>query len=371
MRKMVLLNVGPVMISEKVRKAMLGPDLCHRHADFTDLLRSVLERLTVVHRGNRSFASIILGGSGTASLEAVISSVVRKGRLLVLSNGYYGDKIEKIARIHKIGVRTLRWNWGERIEESGVERILKSDSKINYVAMVHNETSTGMLNPIGPVGDIVSKNEKMFIVDAISSIGAEDLDVMRDNIDFCVGSPNKCIESVPGLSFVCADREKLESLKGLPPRTSYLDLYNHFVYEEGLGERIGTPFTPPVQVLYALNTALDILLKEGIENRRKRYYSVALRIRNGLGNLGFKFFLPPEYRCNSLTSIITPKNVPYETLRSRLEDEGFVIYAGQGVIQQKTFRIGNMGILKIKDIRRFLSSISSVLNEINERPCYS
>jgi len=366
-----LLNVGPVLVSDKIRTALLQPDLCHREVEFTEILNNVRRKLTKVFRGDHQYTTIIFGGSGTASLEAVISSVIRKGKLLILSNGYYGEKIERIANIHNIDTRILKYGWGERIKESEVESILKSDAKINFVAMVHNETSVGMLNRITSIGRLISKYEKVFIVDAISSVGVEDLDVVRDNIHFCVGSPNKCIESIPGLSFVCANKQELEKLKGLPPNTSYLDLYNYYAYEEGLGERIGTPFTPPVQTFYAIDVALDMLSEEGIEKRRIRYASMAKIIRDGLEKLGFKLFLPPEHRCNSITSIITPKNISYRTIHDKLKEKGFIIYAGQGNLEEKMFRVGNMGVLTIKDVNRFLGSLRSILEELDEYPSYS
>lgn len=368
---MVLLNVGPVMVSSKVRNALLQADLCHREIEFAEILNRVRDRLTRVCKGDSKYATVILGGSGTASLEAVISSTMRGGRLLVLSNGYYGEKIASVARIHKISVRTLRHKWGERISESKVEKLLKSDSRLKSVAMVHNETSTGMLNQITEVGNLASKYGAQLLVDAISSVGVEDLDVVRDNIHFCVGSPNKCIESIPGLSFVCASREKLEELAGLTPATSYLDLYNHYLYEEGLGERLGTPFTPPVQALYALDVALDVLLEEGVENRRKRYALRAKIIRNGLEKLGFRLFLPPEFRCSSITSVFTPKNISYRTLHDELKKRGFVIYAGQGNFEETMFRVGNMGALTARDLTRFLDVLKSILKELNKSPLVS
>jgi len=371
MKKTILLNVGPVMVSDRVRNALLQPDLCHREVEFTEILSRVREKLTKVFKGNDQFTTVIFGASGTGSLEAVVSSVIRKKRLLVLSNGYYGEKIARIARVHKIDVRVLRYDWGKRIEKSEVETILRSDPKVGFVALVHNETSTGMLNQITPIGELVSKYRKQFIVDAISSIGVEDLDVARDRIHFCVGSPNKCIQSIPGLSFVCASRQKLEELKEIPSATSYLDLYNQYVYEEGSGERLGTPFTPPVHGFFALDVALDELLEEGIENRRQRYASMAKFIRDGLEKFGFKLFLPPESRCNSITSVITPKNISYKTLHDALKKRGFVIYAGQGNLEEKMFRVGNMGALTIDDLKRFLDSLRSIFEELNQYPSYS
>lgn len=370
MKKFVLLNVGPVIVPEKVRDALLQPDLCHREIEFSELLNETRRKLIKVFKASDLYSLIILGGSGTAAIEAVLSSVITEGRLLVLSNGYYGEKIVKIAQIHKIDTFTLKYNWGEKIKQSDVEYLLNNDPEIKFVAMVHNETSTCMLNDVKEVGDLTLKYDKTFIVDAVSSAGVENLDVIKDNIDFCIGSPNKCIESIPGLSFICASKKKLEGIKDFPPKTSYLDLYTYYLYEEGLGERSGTPFTPPVQCFYALDVALDLLLEEGIDNRRKRYLSLAKLVRGRLQELGFKLFLDPECMCSSITSILTPNNISYKLLHDKLKEKGFVIYAGQGSIQDKMFRVGNMGSLTITDIERFLDSLKFILEEINEHPDY-
>jgi 2-aminoethylphosphonate-pyruvate transaminase len=367
---MILLNPGPVIVSESVRKALLKPDICHREAEFAELLNEVRAKLTKVFKANRNYSTVILGGSGTASLEAVISSVVRAGRLLVLSNGYYGEKIADIARIHGIDTRAFRKRWGEQISIREIERTLKADKKIRHVATVHNETSTGMLNDVSAIGKLVSQYKKTFIVDAISSVGAEDLSVSRDEIHFCVGTPNKCIESVPGLSFVCVNRKELQKLKGLPAKSSYLDLYNHYVYEEGSGERSGTPFTPPVQAVYALDKALNLLFREGIGCRRRRYSSAAKRLRDGLEQLGFRLFLPRQMMSNSITSIVTPRNITYGELHDRLKDKGFIIYAGQGKLITRIFRVANMGALTKRDLNGFLHSMKMVLQDLNVTPEY-
>ena len=366
-----MLNVGPVIVPDKVRNAQLQPDLCHRESEFTELLNNTRQKLMKVFKGNDQYSMLIFGGSGTAAIEAVLSSLIRGGRLLVLSNGYYGEKVAKIAQIHNIDTFVLKYEWGEKIKASDVEDLLKSDREIKFVAMIQNETSTCMLNDVREVGDLTSKYGKTFIVDAVSSVGVENLDVVSDHIDFCIGSPNKCIESIPGLSFVCACEKKLDALKNFPPRTSYLDLYTYYLYEDGLGERSGTPFTPPVQSIYALDVALDLLLEEGIGNRRKRYVSLARLVREGFKEFGFKLFLDPKCMCNSITSILTPKNISYELLHDKLKEKGFVIYAGQGNIENKIFRVGNMGALTVADIKRFLESIKSILDELNEYPKYS
>jgi 2-aminoethylphosphonate-pyruvate transaminase len=362
-KRMILLNVGPVMIPEKVRNALLKPDLCHREPEFSELLSNVRKNLSQAFKCNSKHTTLLLGGSGTASLEATITSVVRDGKFLVLANGYYGEKMAKIARIHGINTEVMDFGWGKRIMAQDVEKKLKSDHAIKFIGIVQTETSTAMLNNVREICELAVKHDKTLINDAIASIGVEDLDVDRDGMHFCIGSANKCIEGIPGCSFVCAARDRLEELKNLPPKTSYLDLYQHYIYEEGLGERPGTPFTPPVQVIYALDEALNLLLEESIEKRRERYANLARIIRDGLEKFGFGLFLPREVMCNSITSVFTRKDIPYQTLHGKLKEQGFIIYAGMGALESKFFRIGNMGALTLDHIEKFLHSMELILKE--------
>ena len=362
-KRMVLLNVGPVIVPERVRNALLKPDMCHREPEFSELLSNVRRKLAQAFKSNKH-STILLSGSGTAAIEATISSVVRDGKLLVLSNGYYGDKMAKIARLHCINTEVMDFGWGQEITVHDVDKKLNSDAAIRFVGMVHTETSTAMLNHVREIGELAEKYDKILITDAMASIGVEDLDVNRDRIDFCIGSANKCIEGFPGCSFVSADRSRMEELKDLPPRTSYLDLCQHYRYEEGLGERAGTPFTPPVQIIYALDEALNLLLEESIEKRRERYANLAGRIRDDLEELGFGFLIPREAMCNSITSVLTRSDLPYQTLHDQLKDEGFIIYAGMGSMESKFFRVGNMGALTLEEINRFLDSMKSIVKKL-------
>jgi len=371
MRKWVLLNVGPCVVPEKVRNALLQPDIVHRETEFFEILTRTRENLMKIYKANDNYTTVIICGSGTAGLEATISSVVRNGKLLIVSNGYYGEMLmTSIARTHNIETELLKYEWGEGIKTSDVEDKLKSDQGIKYVTMVHTETSTGILNELDEIAELVSDYDKTFIVDSTASIGAEDLDVVRSKIDFCIGSPNKCIESVPGVSMVCCDKEKLEELKDVSPRTWYLNLYNYYRYEEGLGERTGTPFTPPVQVFYALDEAFNLLLQEGVEKRRERYANLAKLVRDGFEDMGFRLFLPRETLCCCITPIRTPKNLPYQLLHDQVKEDGFIIYAGMGTRADLFFRVGNMGQLTKNEITGFLNSVRSTLEERKLYPQY-
>lgn len=360
-KKMILLNVGPVNIPERVRNALLKPDLCHREPEFAELLSNVRRKLNQAFRCRNKHTTLLLSGSGTASVEATIASVIRDGKFLVLSNGYYAEKMAKIALLYGIKTDLMNFGWGKEIVSGEVEKKLKSDSATRFIGIVHTETSTAMLNDVHTIGELATQYGKTLIVDAMASIGVEDLDMERDGMHFCMGSANKCIEGIPGCSFVCSDKSKLDELKSLAPRTSYLDLYQHYKYEEGSGERSGTPFTPPVHVIYALDEALNYLLEESIEKRRERYANLAKTVRDGLEELGFKLFIPRETMCNSITSVLTPSNISYQMLHDKLKEQGFIIYAGMGALESKFFRVGNMGALTPDDMKEFLRCTKMIM----------
>lgn len=358
MKKMVLLNPGPVMVSDAVRKCLMQPDMCHREPEFSEILSRVRQKLLFVFGGTKEYCTMVLTGSGTASLDATLSSVVKRDKkILVIVNGGFGERLEQIATTYNMQKEVLRYNWGEPPQIEQVAKLLEEDKGIDVVAMCHQETSTGMINPVRKVGELCKKYQRTLVVDAISSLGGEKLSVTEDNIDFCISSANKSIASFPGLSFVCAKRDKLDSTKD-NRRTFYLDLYTHFYNEEILN---GPPFTPAVQIFFALETALDELIAEGIDNRINKYKTLAETIRNGLAKLGLELFLPPQHRSNTVTSVLLPQGISFEALHNELKAKGFIIYAGKGPLSEKTFQVANMGALTTEDIYKFLAAFEASL----------
>lgn len=360
MKKEILLTVGPVNISEKVRKALLCPDMCHREKEFYDVLTRVRKKLVKLAGGNEEYASVIFTGSGTASIEAVISSV--HGKLFTIINGIYGERIDEIAK--RYGIERTSIDFGfDYPDLEKIEEILKNDTRITHVAVVHNETTTGMLTPLHEIGKLVKKYDKILIVDAMSSFGGHELNVVDDNIDFCISGPNKCLQGLPGISFLITKKSFLEDLKDKRPRNLYLDLYNQYRGEEDRD----IPFTFAIQILFSLDAALDELLNEGLENRIIRYKNLATILRDGLEKLGFKLLLSRKQISNVVTTVLLPEYISYEELHDRLKERGFIIYGGKSTLSGKTFRLGNMGILTQNDIKKFLSVLKEVLGELRKK----
>lgn len=364
MKKLILLNPGPVNVSDKVRNALLRGDICHREDEFAKIQRNVREMLVETFAKNGDYTAVVFTGSGTAAMEAAISSSLSEGKtILVINNGVYGERTSKIASIYKFNKIELTYGWKQLPDYGEIEDTLKTNPEIEVVAVVHHETSTGLINPVKEIGEICKKYGKVFLIDSISGLGGEEIDLVGDNVDICIGSANKCIQGLPGLSFVIAKKEQMDRMGSLPARSLYLYIPTQWENQE----RDGTPFTPTIPIFYALEAALEELREEGVNNRIVRYKKASSILREGFNRLGLKLFLPEELLSNTITALYLPNGVSYEDLHDRLRKEGFVIYAGQARLKEEIFRVANMGDLKPKELTNFLESLERVLGEVGCR----
>lgn len=357
----VLLNPGPANTTPSVRQALVMPDLCHREPEFFGMMRSVRERLVRLVTGKRDWTAVLFTGSGTAAVEAAICAAVPpEGGLLVVNNGVYGDRMVKIARAHAIRTEVLTFDHVTPVPVGDVERVLATRPQITHVALVHHETTTGLLNPVADVARVAARNGRRVIVDAMSSLFGESLDVTQDGIDFVTASANKCLQGVPGVSFVLARRRALEALKGRAPRTIYLDLYDHWVQQEA----DNTPFTPAVQVLHAMEQALIELEAEGVATRIGRYAENCRVLRDGMIQLGFEILVAEGARSHILTTFRLLPGLTYDGLHDAMKRRGYIIYAGQGKIRTYAFRVANMGTLTPADMKDVVAAFAASLEEL-------
>lgn len=357
---MILLNPGPVNVSERVRRALHRPDICHRESEFADLLEGIRQKLlkAFVPGAESDYAAVILTGTGTAAVEAaVLSSVPHGKRILVINNGVYGERLSAMVGTHRLGVAEFKLDWGTKPDPERLRLALQQRPEVQAVAMVHHETTTGLINPVKEIAEVVDSENRVFVLDSVSGLGGEPLDIAKSYMYMVASTGGKCIQGFPGVSFVLIRRGFMERMKTYPKRSVYLHLPHYYASPD----KATIPFTPAVQVYYAFDEALNELLEEGIENRSQRYRSAATVIRNRMAELGLKSVLPAESQSNTITAYYLPPGVSYQVLHDRLKEQGYVIYAGQGQLESKIFRVANMGALSGQDIQGFLSAFEKVL----------
>jgi 2-aminoethylphosphonate-pyruvate transaminase len=360
-RHYVLLNPGPVNTTARVKSALVHNDVCHRDADYADVVRRIERKLKRVFRAGPEHTVVVLTGSGTAAMEASISSSVPPGgRLLVVDNGAFGARQAEVAQVHKIPTTVLRSEWGTLPDVAALEAALVADPAIAAVAVIHHETSVGLLNPIGAIGAICRRLGRLLLVDTVSSLGGEDVDVTRDHIDVCYSSANKCLHAVSGISFVCVHERVWQRIADTPPRVYYLDL-NRYRRYLAFGE---TPFTPAVSTFFALDVALDELLAEGEARRHQRYVRWNQRLRTRLGELGCEPFTDSGHESCTITTARLPAGVSFERLYGRLKARGYIIYNCKDALKDRYFQVANMGDLTDETIERFLTAFTESLSEL-------
>ena len=361
--RMVLLNPGPVTITETVRQALTGPDACPREPEFKALIGRVAQRLVDVVHGGPAYAAVILEGSGTAALEACMSSVVPPdGTLLVVANGGYGERLCQIAGTHRIAVVPYRVPWGACVDLAAIETLLAQHrGRVSHVAWVHHETTTGHLNPLGELADLARKHGAATIVDAMSSYAGLPINLQELKVDYLIASASKCMQAVAGLSFVIYRRQALLDGADVPARSFYLDLR---AQAEFLQTASAMRFTAPVQLYYALEQALIEWSQETEWGRFSRYLENHTVLVDGLAELGFRFAEPPERSARLVTVVAEPTHPAYrfQAMHDHVYRCGYTVYPDKGS-QAGTFRLANIGAIDRHDIAGFLQALRQYLHQ--------
>ncbi len=352
MKRNILLNPGPATTTDSVKAALMVPDICPREVEFGELTQSVLKKIVQVVNGGDTHSAVIFTGSGTAGVEAALSSVVPpEGKILILDNGAYGKRAEIIVQSYGIGSQTYRIDWGDFPDIDEIESIFKEDPGFTHFVFVHHETTTGMLNPLPELLGLCQKYEVDSIVDAMSSYAGLPIDITELPIDYLISSSNKCIQGMAGTSFVIANKEKLIKTSEIPPRNLYLNLWGNHNYIEKTGQ---FQFTPPVQIVYALNQALDEFFEETQERRTARYVKSYETLLGGIEKVGLELLLPKSQHSKLLTAIVEPKSSGYDfmSMHDYFYAKDITIYPGKGA-KHDTFRVANIGEINYQDMLVF------------------
>lgn len=362
-KKWVLLNPGPVNVTDRVRRALLEPDICHREKEFLDVLTDTRARLTSVFGITRTHEAAMFAGSGTLAVEAMLSSAGRAGhRVLVLSNGVYGERMRDILKRHRLPHGFLAGDGILFPSPDAIESALRADRRLTAVAMIHHETSTGFLNPLEAVARLAKRRGLVLLVDAVSTLGAEKIP-WHLPIHYIAGASGKCLHGFPGVSFVLTARSESSRLETNPNHSLYLDLGATLALQrEG-----NTPFTPSVQLIYALRAALVELAEEGVARRIASYRAKSRLLQEGLEALGIRVLAPRGVRSHVLTAAYLPAGVSYPVLHDAMKKNGILIYAGQSQWKNNIFRLSNLGQVTAADLKRTLGVLKRVRDAADKR----
>lgn len=360
----LLLTPGPLSTSKRVRAALLN-DWCTWDKEYNTMVQDIRSKLLkIAEASSNKYTTVLMQGSGSFGVEATIGTAIgSKDKLLILVNGAYGKRIGEIAEILNINYEVMLWKEKERINEEQVEAKLKEDSSITHVAFVHCETTTGILNPLESLCRVIKDNGKTLILDAMSSFGGIKINVEELGIDYLISSANKCIQGVPGFSFVIANKNKLMVTKG-QAKSLALDLYGQWdTMEKDNGK---WRFTSPTHTVHAFYEAMMELEDEGgVEKRYERYNSMQKLLVKDMEEMGFKAYVDKEYHSPIITTFRFLENDKFDftSFYTFLKTKGFVIYPGK-LSDADTFRIGNIGDIRIGDIERLLVGIREYKNSI-------
>lgn len=366
-KRNVLLNPGPATTTDSVKLAQVVPDICPREKEFAGLMKGLRsDLLKVAHAPQDQYTTVLFCGSGTVNLDICINSLVPDGKkILVVNNGAYNTRAVEICQMYHIPHIDLKSSIFEQPDLNVVECTLQENPDVAVVYCCHHETGTGVLNPIREIGALAHKYGAIFVTDTTSSLGMIPVDVIKDNIDFCMASAQKGLMAMAGLSFIIGRTDIIKASKNYPTRSYYCNLYLQYEYFEKTGEM---HFTPPVQTVYATIQALKEYFEVGEEAKFTRHRRVYEAIRKGVKELGFETVIDPKIESGLVVSVKYPDNPnwDFDKVHDYCYERGFTIYPGK-ISTTNTFRLCALGTIDVKDIEDFFVVLSNALDFYNIR----
>ena len=364
-KRNILLNPGPSTTTDTVKYAQVVPDICPREQEFAGLMKGLREDLLkTVHAKTDDYTSVLFCGSGTINIDICINSLVPEGgKVLVVNNGAYSTRAVEICEYYGLPHIDLKFKVDELPDLDMIEQTLKENPDIKLVHTTHNETGTGILNPIREIGALAHKYGAIFTVDTTSTLAMRPINVYEDNIDFCMASAQKGLMAMTGLSFIIGKTKEIIRSKDYPKRSYYCNLYLQYEYFEKTGEM---HFTPPVQTIYATIQGLKEYFEEGEEAKWARHTRVFNAIHDGLDRLGFKDVIKREWQSGLVVSVIYPDdpNWDFTKIHDYCYERGFTIYPGK-ISTTNTFRLCALGAIDERDIKDFFEVFEAGLKHYN------
>lgn len=354
----ILLNPGPATTTYSVKHAQVVDDICPREKEFGDLMEWVSHELTTLVGDTEEYVTVLFGGSGTAVVEATLTSVVpHDKKVLIVNNGAYGKRMCQIAEAYGMGYIEFASSPIKPVDMDALREVMNTHDDISHLAIIHNETTTGLLNDLDAFGALAREQGVELIVDAMSSYAALPIDMEQQNISYLCASSNKNIQGMAGVGFVIASIEAIEKLQQIQPRNFYLDLYAQY---SNFLKTHQMRFTPPVQTLYALKQAIVEVKQEGIDRRYQRYSKSWERLTKTLKEMGLGYLVDDAHHSRIITSIFMPDGVDFDEMHDYFIERGFTIYPGK-VSEFDTFRVANIGQMDYRDMERFLGLFKEYL----------
>ena len=361
MYETLLMIPGPTRVSPRVLKAMSKSIVNHRSAVFGEILIDTNEMMSEVFQTENP--SYLITGSGTAAMEAALGNVIEKGdKILNIVGGKFGERFMQITETHQGIPVELSVEWGHAANPDDVRYILEEEEDIKAVTMVHNETSTGVANPIEEVGKILKDFDALYVVDTVSSLGGDDVQVDNFGIDMCVTGSQKCLAAPPGMAAITLNDDAWDVVDKTESKTYYLDMKKY--RKSGAKAVPETPYTPSVSLMYAMNEALKIIMEEGLEARIKRHEQAAMATINGIKAMGLELFANEDVSSTTVTAVKIPEGMTDKNLRGTMRNKYRIELAGgQDHLKGNVFRIGHMGNITHREIISTLAALEMSLKE--------
>lgn len=360
-KRNILLNPGPSTTTDTVKLAQIVPDICPREKEFVSLMKSLREDLLkIVHADPKEYTSVPFCGSGTLNIDVCLNSLLPDGKkILVINNGAYSTRAVEICQYYGMAYIDLRFPEDQRPDLEVVEKTLRDNPDIALVHTTHNETGTGILNPIREIGELAHQYGAVYTVDTTSTFAMRPIDIQEDNIDFCMASAQKGLMGMTGLSFIIGKKKIIEASKNYLKRSYYCNLYLQYDYFEKTGEM---HFTPPVQTIYVAVQALKEYFEEGEMAKWARHTRVFNAIHKGLDELGFQDLIRREWQSGLVVSAIYPddENWDFVKIHDYCYERGFTIYPGK-ISGTNTFRLCALGAIDENDIVDFFQVFKEAL----------